>query len=154
MGRKTQADVGCQQLEGAGYVKRTTDHCWFYSKQEMVDFRLYPHGKKKDEERAAPFSEQTESGQKFLPSVFTVSVIFFTFCFCFLHPLPPRLCDSRSSLRLWCLATTIKIAMNHRWLFSGPTMLHIISVHSNLLLSFGFWFSHTFRRTLCLLAKK
>lgn len=22
-----------------------------------------------------------------------------------------------------------KIAMNHRWLFSGPTMLHIISLH-------------------------
>ena len=41
-----------------------------------------------------------------------------------------RLCDAGSSLRLWCLASTLKIAMNHRWLFSGPTMLHIISFTS------------------------
>lgn len=60
--------------------------------------------------------------------------------FLILH-FPPRLCDAGSSLRLWCLASTLKIAMNHRWLFSGPTMLHIISLHSTLLLSFYFCFS-------------
>lgn len=76
------------------------------------------------------------AGQKWLPSVFTVSVFFFLI----LH-FPPRICDAGSSLRLWCLASTLKIAMNHRWLFSGPTMLHIISLHSTLLLSFYFCFS-------------
>ncbi|XP_047200562.1 adenylate cyclase activating polypeptide 1a isoform X1 [Hippoglossus stenolepis] len=46
--------------------------------------------------------------------------------------LGKRLCDAGSSLRLWCLASTLKIAMNHRWLFSGPTMLHIISLYFTL----------------------
>lgn len=63
------------------------------------------------------------AGQKFLRSVFTVSIFFFNFEF------SSRLCDAGSSLRLWCLASTLKSPWNHRWLFSGPTMLHIISLH-------------------------
>lgn len=71
-------------------------------------------------------------------SMFFLSV-WSSVCVCTkLTSVPHRLCDSRSSLRLWCLSSTIKMAMNQRWLFSGPTMLHIISVHSNLLLPFGF----------------
>ncbi|XP_072307095.1 adenylate cyclase activating polypeptide 1a isoform X1 [Eucyclogobius newberryi] len=46
--------------------------------------------------------------------------------------LGKRLCDAGSSLRLWCLASTLN-HLNHRRLFSGPTMLHIISSH------FTFW---------------
>lgn len=63
------------------------------------------------------------AGQKFLRSVFTVSIFFFNFAF------SSRLCDAGSSLQLWCLASTLKSPWNHRWLFSGPTMLHIISLH-------------------------
>ncbi|XP_019897172.1 adenylate cyclase activating polypeptide 1a isoform X4 [Esox lucius] len=50
--------------------------------------------------------------------------------------LGKRLCDAGGSLRLWCLASTLKIATNHRWLFSSPTMLHIISLHFTLWLLF------------------
>lgn len=78
-------------------------------------------------EKASQGLKKTKTTKKVLRSVFTVSIFLLI-----LHSPLGFVTQEAVAAVVPCI--DFKIAMNHRWLFSGPTMLHIISLHFTLLL--------------------